>query len=110
MMNYQKAAINIAFLTVIMTGGICSGSKNKDNKRHMNRKLILEAFESGDYETWSRIVKKNTDLVTVIAEDEFIKFIDARNAARVGDYEKSIALSSALEFELRGKLGDLLFC
>lgn len=111
MMNYKQAAIAIAFLTIIMTSGICSSSlnsKNKNKKNHLQQKNMLEAFEKNDYTAWKSLVVDNSDLIAVIKEREFSTFVEARNAARMGLYDKSIAMSMALELEIRMKLGALL--
>ena len=113
MMNHTQAAISIAFLTIIMTSGICSSSfnnkiKNINKRKSSLQESILEAFEKNDYEAWKKLVMDNSDLITVIKEREFAIFVEARNAARKGLYDRSIAMSRALEAELRDKMGAVM--
>jgi hypothetical protein len=102
MKKYKKAAISIAFLTIIMSTGICTSytdnldnqDKNKSKKNRFQQEMILNAFENNDYLGWKKIVRSNSDFVKVISENDFTKFVEARNAARSGQYDKSIKLSS----------------
>lgn len=108
-MNYKEAAICIAFLTIIMTSGVCPGTintndKNKKNKIKTEQKKILEAIEKNDYAAWKASVIQNAELLNAVKEREFSRFVEARNAARKGLYDRSIAISTALEMELRGKI------
>lgn len=112
-MNYKQAAISIAFLTIIMTAGICSSSlnlknKNKSKGAHSLQEDILQAFERNDYAAWKSLIM-DSDLINVVKEREFAIFVEARNAARQGLYDRSIAISTALELELRNKLGQSLY-
>jgi hypothetical protein len=107
--KYRQAAIAIAFLTVFFTAGNSAGIANADDsddskKSHYNQELILQTFEENNYEAWQKIVAKNKDIKNIIDENQFNKFVEARRAARSGDYEKAIIISQKLENELKQKM------
>lgn len=112
MQKYKQAAVAIAFLTIILSAGICNGmsSGNEESKKNKSQKVaILTAFEQGDYEAWRQIVGKKGDVYNSISEADFNKFVSARKAARSGDYDKAINLSAEVENELRTKMGESYF-
>ncbi len=112
MQKYKQAAIAIAFLTIILSAGICNGvpSREEKSKRQQNQKIaILEAFENGDYESWRQIISAKGEVYGAISEEDFNKFVKARQAARSGDYEQAINLSAEVESELKEKLGETYF-
>ena len=113
MLNYKEAIIGLAFLTIIMTNGAVYGSfkaktKTKSKVDEAQQQGILESFEQNDYLVWRKLVCKNNELMTIVNEGQFKKFIAARNAARSGLYEQSIVLAKSLEAELRSALGEAL--
>lgn len=62
MKKYRQAAISIAFLTMIMTAGLCAGYLNKmsntDESIAARQEAIMQTFEDNDYDKWKRMVKK----------------------------------------------------
>lgn len=111
MQKYKQAAIAIAFLTIILSAGICNGfiSRDEENesKREKSQKVaILNAFEQGDYDTWKKIITQKGGVFKNIDKEEFERFIAARQAARSGDYDTAINISAALENDLKLKLGE----
>jgi len=112
MQKYRQAAIAIAFLTIILSAGICNGlsSRENENKKNRSQKVaILNAFEQGDYEAWRQIVGKKGEVYNAISKEEFNKFVLARQAARAGEYDKAINLSAEVENDLRVKMGEGYF-
>lgn len=112
MQKYKQAAIAIAFLTIILSAGICNGvtTREEKSKRQQSQKIaILEAFENGDYESWRQIILAKGDVYSSISEEDFNKFVQARRAARSGDYDQAINLSAEVENELKEKLGETYF-
>jgi len=112
MQKYKQAAIAIAFLTIILSAGICTGlggDENKSKKVQSQQEAILVAFENGDYDTWHRIISQKGEVYESLTEEDFNKFIKARQAARSGDYDLAINLSAEVENELRTKMGEGYF-
>ena len=113
MKKYKKAALNIALLTLLFSGGLSLGYvRTVANTGDMNvskqEKMLLDSFENDDYDLWKKVVSKKSKIRNVVAEDDFEKFIDARKLARAGEYDKSIELTEKLEFDLKSRLGEVL--
>jgi hypothetical protein len=114
MHKYKKAAISIAFLTVIFSSGLSAGYIDNDrdkgqNKRNLSRQeAILEAFENNDYQSWKKVVAKQGKIAKVVNERDFKKFIEARYAARSGNYKQAIRIAKDLEISLKNKMGQNL--
>lgn len=114
MQKYKQAAIAIAFLTIILSAGVCNGLASRrdenENKRERAQKMaILNAFEQGDYDAWKKIIKQKGEVLGDISREEFARFIAARQAARSGDYDVAIEISRQLEEDLKLKLGEKYF-
>lgn len=112
MQKYKQAAVAIAFLTIILSAGICTGIGSKENRSKnelSQQEAILVAFEDGDYDTWRRIISRKGEAYNAISEEEFNKFVKARRAARSGDYDLAINLSAEVENDLRVKMGEGYF-
>lgn len=114
MQKYKQAAISIAFLTIILSGGISTGvlsasDSDSDDKVYTQQEAVLTAFENDDYDSWKKIISKKGGACRVISKNDFEKFIAARQAVRSGDYEKAIELSRKIENELKNKLGEQYF-
>jgi hypothetical protein len=112
MQKYKQAAISIAVVTLILTSGLYSGTKPAEKKGTENntdpsQEELLETFENNDFETWSRLVSSRGAIARVVTKEDFDTFVEARQAARGGDYDKAIELSSFLEMELKSKLSDI---
>jgi len=112
MQKYKKAALNIAFLTFLLTGGMTSGffAAEIDGQRNdvLNQEeRLLSAFENDDYESWKKIVSKKSNIHNVVEKNDFETFVEARKSARSGDYEKAIELTEKLEVELKEKLSGI---
>jgi hypothetical protein len=121
MEKYKKAAINLAFLTMILSTGI-TGSylalnpdlnldsdfslTNKENTKYSQAKQekILSTFEDGDYQSWKKIIGQNNKLNNIIDEFSFQRFVTARIAARGGQYDKALKITAELKKELANKL------
>ncbi len=114
MKKYKQAAISIAFLTIILSAGICSGyiipkAGEKNKSSYNQQEAILIAFENNDYNAWKKIVSRKGNICNVISKDDFDKFIKARKAARSGNYDEAILISKKVEEELKNKLGSKYF-
>jgi hypothetical protein len=110
MQKYRKAAISIAFLTIVFSSGISAGyidaQDESQNKKNLSKQeAILETFENSDYRTWKKIIANQGNISKLVNEDDFNKFISARSAARSADYDKAIAIANELEKALKNKMG-----
>lgn len=99
-------------VTLILTSGLYNGLsfENKTDSAVSNRPSqedILDTFEKNDYESWSKLVASLGMVHNVVTKTDFQTYVDARQAARSGNYDKAIALSSSLEMELKSKLSEL---
>jgi hypothetical protein len=113
MHKYRKAAINIAFLTIILTSGTYSGlaklTNNSENDKDQSRQeAILETFENDDFTEWKRIVGQKEEITHLVDENDFHVFVAARKIARAGNYDQAIKLTKKLEQKLKEKIGDIL--
>jgi len=115
MHKYQKAAVSLAVLTLILTAGITSaygytgdddgGSDMDTNRKNYSfssdlQQSVLEAFEESNYQAWLTIVGKESEIAGLISEENFNKFLSARKLARQGRYGKALSLSKELGNEL----------
>jgi len=113
MKNYKKAAVSIAFLTMIFSAGIyASFIKPKDDtldkKTQYEQAEVLATFEDNDYSTWKKLISKKSKIGDLIDQTEFNEFIIARSAARSGDYDKAVDIATKLEEKLKDKIGSAL--
>ena len=113
MQKYKKAALNIALLTLLLSGGLSLGyvkvDTNTDDKNiSKQEEMLLDSFENDDYDSWKRVVSKKSKIHNVVAEDDFEKFVVARKLARAGEYDKAIELTEKLELDLKTRLGETL--
>jgi len=111
MKKYKKAAINIAFLTVMLSAGLMgSYTEAANNEADLNwnnnnrprpvqkrREMIMAAFENSDYQAWKKMIGNK---VSGISETAFQRFVIARTAARNGEYVKAIKITEQLKKEL----------
>ena len=119
MKKYQKVALNIAFLTMILSSGIATNYisasaldtnsnfdsnliNNEEGLKSSNKKQekILNTFENNDYASWKKIVGKNNKINNVIDEVAFNRFVSARIAARNGQYNKALRITEELKKEI----------
>lgn len=59
MKKYKQAALSIAFLTFIFSGGLTVGYFNASpniNNTNEQEVMILDAFENDDYYTWKKYI------------------------------------------------------
>lgn len=123
MKKYQKVAINIAFLTMILSAGIANSyysafnqdidfdadlsSSNKESQRYSNerKEKILNTFENSDYQSYKKIIGQNNKINSIINESAFQSFVIARTAARNGQYNKALKITAELKNGLKDKLG-----
>jgi len=90
-MNYEKVIMAVAVLTFIFSAGLSgvqAKSLDSDPDTEQRTELILESFESSDYDRWQKLVNPNSNLARSINEDNFSSFIEARKLARQGKYEE----------------------
>ncbi|MCK5416656.1 hypothetical protein KAI92_04480 [Candidatus Parcubacteria bacterium] len=107
MKKYRQAALILAILTFVLTTGVSTAYANSSEYEQLRkcsdlaekRILILEAFEKKDYKLWKKIIGNNP-ISEVVTVDMFEKFIDARELARNGNYNKSFNLSCELGNDL----------
>ena len=113
MNKYRQAAISIAFLTMLLTGGLSANYANAkddsvDDALRAKQEAILITFENDDYEEWKEIMGKNKKVKEAISQEDFEQFINARQAARSGNYDLAIKLSAKLELKLKDKINILI--
>lgn len=111
MHKYQKAALSIAFLTLILSGGlsygaVASASGTINNSNRNQEEKILETFENDDYDAWKKLLAKKGKLVEAVEREDFDSFVLARKLARQGRYDEAISLSENLEKRLKFKLSS----
>ncbi len=116
MQPYKKAAISIAFLTIMLSGGMTNGFARPDDEESSSSRStfiqaeqILTAFENDDYDAWKKIVARKSSAYEVITKNDFDKFVAARQAVRAGDYDRAIILAQNVENNLKNKLGESYF-
>jgi UDP-N-acetyl-D-mannosaminuronate dehydrogenase len=117
MQKYKKVAMNIAFLTMILSAGITNNyfswldqdsdlDLNFNNKKiakysQEKQEKILNTFENNDYETWKKIINQNNKINNIIDESVFRDFINARIAARNGRYDEAIIITENLKQKIK---------
>ncbi len=111
MQKYKQAAISIAFLTIILSGGASNGlvriGENSSNRKPQGQEeSILETFENGDYDSWKKIIGKKGGSYSTVSQNEFDKFVSARKFARRGEYDRAIALARSVEKTLKEKFAS----
>ncbi len=109
MQKYKQAAISIAILTVILSAGLYTSyrlnSRNKiDQETPSKEEKILVAFENRDYHSWKAIVLQHNQTYAKLSQNDFNTFLEARQAARSGNYDRAIAISQQLKFQIRNKI------
>ena len=111
MQKYKKAAINIAFLTMLLSTGISDNSllnSNTDWDSDLNdneiskysqarQEEIISTFEDDDYQAWKKIVGQNNKLNKLISEFEFQLLVKARTEARNWQYDEAIKITDWLK-------------
>jgi hypothetical protein len=120
MKKYQKVALNIAFLTMILSTGMATNytrasnldsnydsnlTNNEEGLKSSSKKQekILNTFENNDYASWKKIVGKNNKVNDVIDKVAFNRFVAARIAARNGQYNKALRITEELKKEIENK-------
>ncbi|MEI7498560.1 MAG: hypothetical protein WCK11_04760 [Candidatus Falkowbacteria bacterium] len=112
MQKYRQAAASIAFLTFLLTAGLYSDLPDSrrglvNRRQTQKQEAILTAFENNDYHSWQRHVGQNSQIAQVISPKDFNKFVTARQAARSGQYDQAIAISTELGYELTHRLNGI---
>jgi len=107
MQKYRQAAASIAILTIMLSAGLYtnynSNKKNGSNKKSpAKQEEILATFENHDYDAWKMIMTENVKNSDFTRSD-FETFIQARQAARSGNYDQAITISQ----NLVGRLKDI---
>ncbi len=113
MKKYKKAALNIAFLTMILSTGLTSSALANYNYNNdldsdvqvseaqvVRQKKINNTFENNDYSAWLKMVGKNSKVGGIINGESFKEFIEARVAARQGEYDRAIKITEDLKLKL----------
>jgi hypothetical protein len=110
MQKYKRAAISIAFLTLIFTAGLSSGysvyNKNTDDPDD-DKIVLLSTFENNDYKLWKKVVGKRKRVDKLVSQADFQQFVEARSAVRSGDYDKALAIASVLEDKFQPYVQDI---
>jgi hypothetical protein len=120
MQKYKKAAINIAFLTMILSVGINSAylsgfdsdveadldlNSGKIPKYSQDKQeKIINAFENNDYQAWKKIIGRNKRVNNLVDESIFQNFALARKIARNGQYDQAIEMTEKLKQNVKNKL------
>lgn len=112
MKKYKKAALSIAFLTFLMTGGMTTGyvsadTSNDDSSISNQEERILNSFENDDYNSWKKIVSRKSKIHNIVAKYDFETFVAARKLARAGNYDGAIELAKKIEDSLKDRLGEI---
>lgn len=113
MEKYKQAALNIAFLTLILTGGLTAGYVSAENyqknRKEVNQEeVVLNYFEDNDYDAWRKKIATKTPINKIVTKEDFDQFIEARNLTRSGKYEEAIEITQKLENKLRIGLLDMV--
>ncbi len=77
-------------------GDFTAQEPNYNDDRH---EAMEESFETLDYETWYELMTedgKHSKVVEVITEKNFVKFVEAHEAAENGDYETAAKIRAEL--------------
>ncbi len=120
MQKYKKVAINIAFLTMILSAGVMNNyssnldqdfdsdfninSKKSSEYSQEKQEKILNSFENNDYLGWKKIIGQNNKVANIIDESTFKNFVAARVAARSGQYDVAIQITEELKIKVKDKL------
>lgn len=112
MQKYKKAALNIALLTLLLSGGMSLGYvradvDSSDKNVSKQEEMLLDSFENDDYNSWKKVVSKKSKIHEMVSVDDFEKFVVARKLARAGEYDKAIELTEKLELDLKTRLGEI---
>jgi preprotein translocase subunit SecG len=106
--NMKKTTIfgMLAFFLVglIISTGIASAYKGdytikSPDYNEEKCEEMQEAFETKDYDKWNEVMKergKNSKVMSVLNENNFETFVQAREAGKNGDYETALRLRSEL--------------
>lgn len=109
MKKHQEVYIILALLTVIFSSGISTAYANsseyeeyRKGKSTINEKRqdVLMSFENKNYQEWLSAVGRKNPLAKLINEDEFNKFVSARDLARAGQYDASLEIGKEVGVEL----------
>lgn len=97
--NYEKVIVAIAVLTFVFTVGIGysrAGEAGPDPGARaagsLDNEIILETIEDKSYEKWRDLVKPRNRLADLVSREDFLLFVEAREAARGGEYEKALEI------------------
>ena len=109
MQKYKKAALNIAFLSLLLSGGLTTGyinnnAETKNDKKTEQEEMLLSSFEDNNYDAWKKIMSNKSKIATVIAKDDFEEFVAVRKLARAGKYDQAISATKKIEDTLKLKL------
>lgn len=113
MKKYQEVYIVLALLTVILSSGISTAYANSSEYEEYRkgkttiserREAMLATFENNDYQKWLKVVGGDNPLVKLISQEEFNKFVSARNLARAGEYDKSLEIGREVGLEIEKSL------
>lgn len=107
--NYRQAALSIALLTIIFTAGLtdgyeCFSDKEQKEVAEAKREQIMTSIEKADYDLWRQSIGAQNSVTSVINRNDFQAFVQLRQEARSGAYDKSIELAQSLKVKLLGKL------
>ena len=117
MKKIKKVALNLAFLTMLLSTGItssyypplnldsayasesASSATSKGNSKFSaeNQAKILNTFENGDYLALKKIMGENNKINNLVNESIFNSFTTARVAARNGQYSKALKITESIK-------------
>lgn len=111
MNKYQQAIASVAFLTLFLSAGLNVGLLESSRAKSINKnrgraELILNSFESHNYNLWKSTVGDNA-ISSLIKKEDFNNFLASRSAIRSGQYDKALDLSSKLEQKLKDNISGL---
>ncbi|MEI8361342.1 MAG: hypothetical protein WCG01_04390 [bacterium] len=107
--SYKQAAASVAFLTIIFTAGLTDGLEclslqgDKESQKNQSEQ-ILTSIEKADFQLWSQQVGKDFVVASNISQNDFNEFVQVRQAARSGYYDKSVELATNLKVRLLKKI------
>ncbi len=106
----KKAMLGIGTLAVLLTTvGVASGvsayqgdyTKKGPAYSTERHEAMTKTFENKDYNAWKELMADRGRVTEVINEDNFAKFVEARNLANEGKHDEADAIRKELGLRTR---------
>ncbi|MBT6690997.1 hypothetical protein HOB10_01535 [Candidatus Parcubacteria bacterium] len=100
---YLLAGVLGLFVTTLAVSSLASAYQGKPNFEGQKRdpikhEAMVEAIESGDYQTWADLHQDNGKMLEFITEDNFSQFATLHQLKQDGNYEEAKALWAEMDF------------